>query len=101
MSLSISSKRDGDVLTLCLSGRLETTTSPIFQDALDAIGDDVFSLIVDLAELDYTSSAGLRCFIIAHKRFHEKGGLKIIHVCPEVMEIFDMTGFTDILEISQ
>ena len=100
MSLEITPRRDGDVLTLSCLGRLETATAPILQKALDEIPADINSLVLDFAGLDYTSSAGLRCILIAYKAFMAKGGLKINNVCQGVKEVFDMTGLSDILEIS-
>ncbi|MBP5090974.1 MAG: STAS domain-containing protein [Bacilli bacterium] len=99
MSLAITPRTDGDVLTLFFVGRLETTTAPTFQTILDGIPSEINSLVLDFEKLDYTSSAGLRCLLIAHKAFADKGGLKLVHVCKEVLEVLEMTGFTDILKI--
>lgn len=100
MSLEITTRVDGDVLTLACEGRLETSTAPIFQKALDVVPGETKTLILDFAKLDYTSSAGLRCLLIAYKNQAARGGnLKLVNVCDSVKEVLDMTGFSDILEI--
>ena len=82
-----------------LSGRLDTITSPQLEEVVDALPDDVEELVLDLKELDYVSSAGLRVLLSAHRIMSCKGGMKVTHVNEIVREVLEVTGFTDILTI--
>lgn len=86
---------------LCLApvGRLDTTTSPELEKELDASLDGVKELIIDLKKLSYISSAGLRVILKAQKRMNARGSMKITGVNDTIMEIFEITGFADILTI--
>ena len=93
-------KRDGNALTVLPEGRLDTTAAPEFQAALQEQLEGTDALIIDLEKLDYISSAGLRVLIFAHKEMKKKhGSMKLVRVNGIIMEIFDVTGFTDILTI--
>lgn len=82
-----------------LSGRLDTTTAPNLESALKGDMDSLSTLVMDLSKLDYISSAGLRVLLSAHKAMSKKGGMKVTHVNEIVNEVFDVTGFSDILTI--
>ena len=82
--------------TVALSGRLDTLTSPQLEEELPA---DITKLVIDLKDLEYVSSAGLRVFLNAQKSMMEKGEMCLRHVNEEIMEVLDMTGFTQILTI--
>ena len=82
-----------------LTGRLDTVTSPELEGALKGCVDEAQSLTLDFSGLEYISSAGLRVLLSAQKRMSGKDGMKIVHVNETVMEIFDVTGFADILTI--
>ena len=97
--MTITKSGSGQNLTLALEGRLDTTTAPELDNELKASLDGVTSLVLDLEKLDYMSSAGLRVLLSAQKRMAKQGGMKVIHVNEIIMEIFDVTGFTDILTI--
>ena len=84
-------------LTLKVSGRLDTNTSPDLLAALKC--DGATSVEFDFADLEYISSAGLRVLLSAHKAMAKKGGMKVTHVNEMVMEVFEVTGFSDILTI--
>ena len=84
---------------LTISGRLHTQTAPDLEQELDKIGEGSKTLILDLSGLEYISSAGLRVILKAQKYMAAKGGMKITGVNETVMEIFDITGFLDILTI--
>ncbi len=86
-------------LTFALTGRLDTTTAPELEARLGASLDGVEALTFDFAGLDYISSAGLRVLLAAQKLMNRQGSMKIIHVNETIMEIFDVTGFSDILTI--
>lgn len=85
--------------TLKLNGRLDTNTASIFEAHIVELGDDVTSLIIDLEEVKYISSAGLRVLLATQKKMNKVGSMKLINVCEIVMEIFEITGFVDILTI--
>ncbi len=97
--MNIASKKENGTLTIALSGRLDTTTAPELEKALTAQIDGVTALIFDLKDLAYTSSAGLRIFLKAQKLMNRQGSMKLIHTAQPIMEVFEMTGFTDIMTI--
>ena len=86
-------------LEIALEGRLDTTTSPELEKELRASLDGAESLTLDFSALEYISSAGLRVLLSAHKEMSRKGGMKVTHVNEVVAEVFDVTGFSDILTI--
>lgn len=86
-------------VTLELTGRLDTTTAPQLEAELKECMNSADSLILDFAKLEYISSAGLRVLLAAQKVMGKKGGMKLHNVCPEIMEVFEITGFCDILTI--
>ena len=88
-----------NALTLALEGRLDTATSPQLEQVLKESCDGVTELIFDLEKLEYISSAGLRVLLAAQKRMSAVGSMKLTHVCELVMEVFEVTGFADILTI--
>ncbi len=99
--MTINKKQDGDNLTIALVGRLDTTTSPQLENDLRGSLDGVKELVFDLADLDYVSSAGLRVLLSAQKVMNKQGSMVIRNVKPDIMEIFDVTGFVDILTIEE
>lgn len=86
-----------NVLNVALSGRLDTTTAPQLEEEL--VFDGVTELNLDFAELDYISSAGLRVLLAAQKVMNKQGAMKILNVNSDIMEVFEITGFSDILTI--
>ena len=82
---------------LKVEGRLDTITAPELEKRINEL--EAKEIFLDLKNLEYISSAGLRVLLSAHKKFVKLDGLKVINVKPEVMEIFEMTGFADILNI--
>ncbi len=97
--MTISKKLNGTGLEIALEGRLDTMTAPELEKELNASLDAVDALTLDLASLDYISSAGLRVLLSAHKIMSRKGGMKITNANEIVNEVFDVTGFSDILTI--
>ena len=97
--MKINKTKQDAQLIVALEGRLDTTTSPELEADLKASLDGVSELIMDFEKLEYISSAGLRVLLAAHKTMSSRGGMKVIHVSEEVMEIFEVTGFSDILNI--
>lgn len=84
---------------LRVSGRLDTTTAPSLETAVTETVTACEHLVLDFAGLEYISSAGLRVILKAQKSMAAKGGMKLLHVNETIMEIFEITGFSDILTI--
>ena len=99
--MNIVKKAEGNSLNIALEGRLDTTTSPQLEGELRGALDGVTELVFDLAKLEYISSAGLRVLLSAQKTMNKQGDMIIENVRPEIMDIFDVTGFVDILNIRQ
>ena len=97
--MKINKSMNGAALNIALEGRLDTTTAPDLEKELKDSMDAITELTLDFAKLDYISSAGLRVLLSAHKTMSKKGGMKITHVNEVVAEVFDVTGFADILTI--
>ena len=97
--MNISKKMNGTELVVTLEGRLDTTTSPNLEAELKQSMDGAESLVMDVAALEYISSAGLRVLLSAHKAMSAKEGMKVTHVNEIVQEVFEVTGFADILDI--
>ena len=97
--MTINKKLDGAALTLALEGRLDTTTAPQLEAEFKASLAGVTALTLDMAELAYLSSAGLRVILAAQKQMNKQGGMVVKHVNETIMEVFEVTGFTDILTI--
>ena len=97
--LNITKNVNGSALKLILEGRLDTATAPQLEATLNEALAGVTSLKFDLEKLDYISSAGLRVLLSSQKTMNKQGSMVISNVSPEVKEIFDVTGFTDILTI--
>ena len=95
--MTITTTRNGSALTLQLEGRLDTTTSPQLEAELSASLDGVKQLTLDLQA--YLSSAGLRVILGAQKRMNKQGQMVVRHVNETIMEVFEVTGFVDILTI--
>ena len=97
--LNIMKNANGNDLKVILEGRLDTTTAPQLEAELGSALSGVTALKFDLAKLEYISSAGLRVLLSAQKTMNKQGTMVISGVSPEVKEIFDVTGFSDILTI--
>ena len=97
--MNITKEYKENAATLNVSGRLDTTTAPALESAISETTDTCEQLVLDFANLEYISSAGLRAILKAQKTMSEKGGLKLVHVSETIMEIFEITGFSDFLTI--
>ena len=97
--MNIERKKDGNALTLALEGRLDTMTAPQLEAALQEALPGVEELTFDFEMLEYISSAGLRVLLSAQKTMNKQGTMKVIHANEMIMEIFEVTGFADILNI--
>ncbi len=97
--LNVEAKQNGAQLTLEVSGRLDTTTSPELEAVLSKMDPAVTDLTFDFTGLEYVSSAGLRVLLNTQKTMSQKGSLTLTGVNANVMEVFEITGFSDILTI--
>ncbi|MCR5686813.1 MAG: STAS domain-containing protein [Lachnospiraceae bacterium] len=97
--MTINKEKNGDELTVALEGRLDTTTAPQLEEELSGLLDDVKKLVFDFAKLEYISSAGLRVLLAGQKRMNKQGTMVVRNVADEIKEIFEVTGFTEILNI--
>ncbi len=84
---------------LKLCGRLDTNTAAALEAEIAAVPEDCEALVLDMAELSYISSAGLRVLLLTQKSMRERGSLIVRNVCEDVMDIFEITGFSEILTI--
>ena len=94
----IARKMNGTSLEIALEGRLDTTTAPKLEEALNSL-EGVESLTLDLSKLLYISSAGVRVLLAANKTLEDRGGMKMTHVSDVVREVFEVTGLADMLTI--
>ena len=98
--MTITKSTENAVLTLALEGRLDTNTAPELEKEVSTdLTADVQTLILDLKELEYISSAGLRVFLAAQKKMNKQGNMVIKNVNDMIMDVFQVTGFVDILTI--
>ena len=97
--MTIEIKRNAEETIIELVGRLDTTTAPALDKTINEDIEDAKNLVLNVKGLEYISSAGLRVLLSAQKRMQKIGSMKVINVCEAVMEVFEMTGFADILTI--
>ena len=97
--MTIEIKKNAAETTIEIVGRLDTITAPALDKTINEDIGDTKNLVLDLKGMEYISSAGLRVLLGAQKKMQKIGSMKVIHVCEAVMEVFEMTGFADILVI--
>ena len=97
--MTIEMKKNNEETIIEVAGRLDTTTAPMLDKTLNEEMGNTKNLILDLNGLEYISSAGLRILLNAQKKMQKVGSMKLKHVSEAVMEVFEMTGFADILDI--
>ncbi|MBR5588954.1 MAG: STAS domain-containing protein [Phascolarctobacterium sp.] len=97
--MTIDKQLNGSELTLTLNGRLDTTTAPELENAIKENIADITNLVMDFAGLEYLSSAGLRVILSAQKTMNKQGEMVIRNVNETINEVFEITGFIDILTI--
>ncbi len=97
--MTIKQANEGDKLTLILEGRLDTTTTPQLEEKLKGALNGVKTLVFDFDRLEYLSSAGLRVLLSTQKQMNQQGSMIITNVNDTIMEVFEVTGFVDILTI--
>ncbi len=97
--MTVTKTQNGKTLLIAVEGRIDTTTAPDFEEK-SSFSDDISELTLDFAGVEYISSAGLRVVLKLQKKMNASGGkMKLINVCDAVMDVFDITGFVDILTI--
>ena len=92
-------KKNAEATVIEIVGRLDTTTAPVLEKAINGDIGDAKNLVLDLKDMQYISSAGLRVLLGAQKKMQKIGSMKVVNICEAVMEVFEMTGFADILVI--
>jgi anti-sigma B factor antagonist len=97
--MTIEIKRNAEETVIELAGRLDTTTAPALDKTINGDVEGTKHLVLDFKSLEYISSAGLRVLLSAQKKMQKIGSMKVRNVSEEVMEVFEMTGFADILVI--
>ncbi len=98
--MKIDLKKEDKKLTIKLGGKLDTNTSPELDSKMSEL-EGMEEVIIDMKDLDYISSAGLRVLLSMQKVMNKQGKMTIINVCDNVMDIFEVTGFSDILDIEE
>ena len=97
--MTIEIKKNQEETIIEVVGRLDTITAPALDKTINEDLGDTKNLVLDVKGMEYISSAGLRVLLAAQKKMQKIGSMKLINVCGEVMEVFEMTGFADILVI--
>ena len=97
--MTIEIKKNADETIIEIVGRLDTITAPALDKTINEDIGDTKNLVLDVKGMEYISSAGLRVLLSAQKKMQKIGSMKVTNVCAEVMEVFEMTGFADILVI--
>ena len=97
--MNINIEKENGITLMKLEGRLDTTTAPELEKAINNEGEALKSLVLDFKDVDYISSAGLRVLLTAQKKMNVQGQMELNNVSEAVMDIFEMTGFADILVI--
>ena len=97
--MTIEINKNAEATVIEITGRLDTTTAPALDKTINEDIGDTKNLVLDVKEMEYISSAGLRVLLSAQKKMQKIGSMKVINVREEVMDVFEMTGFADILVI--
>lgn len=97
--MTITANKEDAKLSLALEGRLDTTTAPSLEEKINETIAGVKELVIDFEKLEYISSAGLRVLLSTQKTMNKQGEMVIMNVCDDIMEVFEITGFTDVLTI--
>ena len=97
--MTIEMKKNAEATIIEIVGRLDTTTAPMLDKAINEDAKNAKHIVLDMKGLEYISSAGLRVLLSAQKKMQKIGSMKLKNVCEEIMEVFEMTGFADILVI--
>jgi len=99
ITMNVNKVQNQTTLTAAISGRVDTTTAPALEQELKGSLDGIKELILDFSQVEYISSAGLRVLLSTQKLMAKQGSMKLVRVSEDIMEIFEVTGFSDILTI--
>ena len=99
--MTIEIKKNQEQTILEIVGRLDTITAPALEKTINEDIGDTKNLVLDVKGMEYISSAGLRVLLSAQKRMQKIGSMKVVNVCEAVVEVFEMTGFADILSVER
>lgn len=97
--MTINEKKSGNIMELALVGRLDTKTAPQLEQVANSSLEGIEQLTIDLQGLDYLSSAGLRVLLLFQKKMNKQGSMAVKNVNETIMEVFEITGFVDVLDI--
>lgn len=97
--MTVNKERSNTTFNISINGRVDTTTAPELEKELKSCYDDCTELILNFADVEYISSAGLRVLLSAQKAMSKQGSMKLVNVSSDIMEVFEVTGFSDILTI--
>ena len=98
--MTINNEKNGSILTIKITGRLDTISAAKLEENLNEVPEAVSKLVIDFEKLEYISSAGLRVLLAAQKKVNAKGcSLEVVNVSKDVMDIFEITGFDSIMKI--
>lgn len=97
--MTVNMEKNNEMVTLHIEGRIDTTTAPALEQEINALPAEMKDLVLDMAKVAYISSAGLRVLLAAQKKMNKIGTMKLTGVCEAIMEVFEITGFADILTI--
>ena len=98
--MNVTKEKNNTTLKLSIEGRIDTTTAPVLEEEIKQSVSDVSELVMDFEKVEYISSAGLRVLLSTQKVMNKQGAMNLINVSEEVKEVFDITGFSDILTIN-
>lgn len=99
--MNVKRKNNGSTMTATVSGRIDTATAPEFEQSVKPYLDGISELILDFKEVNYVSSAGLRALLSLQKLMMKQGEMKLINVNEEVCDVFEVTGFDEILTVNE
>ena len=99
--MNVKRKNNGSTMTATVSGRIDTATAPEFEQSVKPYLDGISELILDFKEVNYVSSAGLRALLSLQKLMMKQGEMKLINVNEEVCDVFEVTGFDEILTFNE
>ena len=97
--MNVTMKQNGSVMEVTVDGRIDLSTAPELEEALNGKLNDISELIFDFSNVEYISSAGLRVILAAHKQLKFRGTTKVIHANDIVRSVFEVTGFTSIITV--
>ena len=97
--MNIKQKKENKAVTVSVSGRIDTSTAPELLEYLNGVMPEAEELVLDLQDVEYITSAGLRVILFAQKNMNSHGSMTVAHPNDDIMETFELTGFTDVLNI--